>query len=211
MAYDLQEQEQLDELKAWWAAYGKLVVAVILLAAIGFAGWRGYQGWRDKQALDASALYEQVQKAVEVKDATKVKELVGMLVDRHPHTLYASMSALLAAKHYADAGDAKSAETQLQWVIDKTDSEETRALAKLRLAGLLLDQKRFDDGLKLLSATVPGPFEALYADRRGDIYVAQQKADEARKEYKAALGKLSPRAGAFRNVVQVKLDALGEG
>lgn len=211
MAYDLQEQEQLAELKAWWATYGKPLVAIAMIAVLGFAGWRGYQIWQDRRAGAASDLYGQAQKAYEAKDAAKFKEAAGTLAAQYPKTMYAAMSALLAAKHYTEAGDLKSAEAQLQWVLDRSDSEEGRALARLRLAGLMLDQKRFDEGLKLLGGPAPAAFDALYADRRGDIYAAQNKPAEARKEYKAALEKISPQAGALRNLVQVKLDTLGEG
>ncbi len=212
MAYDLQEQEQLAELKAWWAKYGTLLLAGLLVVAVGFAGWRTYEGWRGKQATAASALYEAAQDALATNQDDKFKAALGTLTDQYPRTLYASMTALLAAKHYIDAGDLKSAEGQLQWVIDKAGAEEPRALARLRLAGVLLDQQRYDDGLKALDgAGVPPAFEALFADRRGDLYVAMKKPDDARKAYQTAIEKLSPQSGSLRSVVQLKLDALGEG
>ncbi|HEX6004662.1 MAG TPA: tetratricopeptide repeat protein, partial [Burkholderiales bacterium] len=46
MAYDLQEQEQLDAIKGWWEQYGRLVmIAVIacLVTIAAFQGWRYYQ------------------------------------------------------------------------------------------------------------------------------------------------------------------------
>lgn len=212
MAYDLQEQEQLAELKAWWASYGTLLLGALLVVALGFAGWRGYEAWRGKQAITASTLFDAAQSALEAKDEAKLKTAVSTLTDQYPRTLYASMAALDAAKHYAEAGDLKSAEAQLQWVVDRSSSDESRALARLRLAGLMLDQQRYDDGLKVLDqAGAPAAFEPLFADRRGDLYVAMKKPDEARKAYQAALEKLSPQSSALRNVVQLKLDALGEG
>jgi predicted negative regulator of RcsB-dependent stress response len=212
MAYDLQEQEQLAELKAWWASYGTLLLGALLVAALGFAGWRGYEAWRGKQAITASTLFDAAQSALEAKDEAKLKTAVSTLTDQYPRTLYASMAALDAAKHYAEAGDLKSAEAQLQWVVDRSPSDESRALARLRLAGLMLDQQRYDDGLKVLDkAGAPAAFEPLFADRRGDLYVAMKKPDEARKAYQVALEKLSPQSSALRNVVQLKLDALGEG
>lgn len=212
MAYDLQEQEQLAELKAWWASYGTLLLGALLVVALGFAGWRGYEAWRGKQAITASTLFEAAQDAIDNKDEAKFKTALSTLTDQYPRTLYASMAALAAAKHYADTGDFKSAEAQLQWVVDRSSSDESRALARLRLAGLMLDQQRYDDGLKVLDkAGAPAAFEPLFADRRGDLYVAMKKPDEARKAYQAALEKLSQQSGALRNVVQLKLDALGEG
>ena len=37
MAYDLQEQEQLDELKAWWGKYGNLILTVATVVLLAFA------------------------------------------------------------------------------------------------------------------------------------------------------------------------------
>jgi len=210
MAYDLEEQEQLAELKAWWATYGKWVLTAAIVVLGALAGWRGYQIWASSRAVNASVMYEQVEQAVQSKDATKVKAAAGALIAQYPSTLYASLSALEAARYYVEAGDLKSAEAQYQWVIDKSGSDEAQALARLRLAGVLLDEKRLDEAQKALAVTPPASFESLFADRRGDIYLAQQKTAEARKEYQTALDKLGPRAGALRSLVQVKLDALGD-
>jgi len=119
------------------------------------------------------------------------------------------MAALLAAKAYHDAGDLKSAKAPLQWAIDKSADPSLANVARLSLAGILLDEKAFEEALKLLPTDQDGSFAGEFADRRGDILVASDKRDEARAAYKSALDKLAPRS-ALRRVVQFKLDALGE-
>jgi predicted negative regulator of RcsB-dependent stress response len=123
-------------------------------------------------------------------------------------TVYAEMSALAAAKAAFDANDLKSAKAQLQWVMDHGKDEEYKAIARLRLAGILLDEKSYDEGLKLLSGEFPARFAGMVADRKGDLLVAQNKIAEARAAYKLALEKTEPNDPG-RQLIQVKLDAIG--
>lgn len=208
MAYDLEEQEQIDTLKAWWQKYGNLITTVVLVIALAFAAWNGWQWYQRNQATGAAAAYEQLQAAAAAKDAAKVKESAGILFDQYSRTVYAQMGALVAAKSNFDAGDLKTAKAQLQWLVDNGRDENYKLVARLRLAGLLLEEGAGDDALKLVSTSVPAYFEAAYADRRGDILIAQNKPAEARAAYQIAWDKAEPQGG-YRQIVQLKLDALG--
>ena len=206
--YDLEEQEQLDALKSWWKQHGNLVMTVLVaacLAAAGTAGWRWYRG---NQAEQAAHVYASLEKAVRANDAKTIRESAGQLMDKYGSTAYGSMAALMVAKVNYDAGDATSAAAQLKWVVDNARDDDVAATARLRLAGVLLDQKKYDEALGLLEAKHAESFNGLFADRRGDIYTAQGKSAEARAAYKEALEKL-PQQGTYRAIVQVKLDGLG--
>ncbi|MHA6821898.1 YfgM family protein [Ralstonia pseudosolanacearum] len=209
MAYDLEEQEQLESLKHWWRDNGNVVTWIVIVVLLALAGWFGWKNWQRKQAGEASVLYEQVQKAVDAKDAEKIKRAAADMEDKFGRTAYAQMGALSAAKALYEANDAAGAKAQLQWTIDHAGDDEYKAVAKLRLAGLLLDEKAYDQGLALVSGDVAPAFAALYADRRGDLLVAQNKKDEARTAYKLALEKFGQADASARQIVQFKLDALG--
>ena len=217
MAYDLEEQEKIASLKAWWERYGNALTSLVLGVAVAVAGYNVW-GWyqRDRTA-KAAGLYEELQRAVIAKDAGHVREMSGLLLDKYGATAYAEMGALLAARTNLDAGDAKTAKAQLQWTIEHAVDPEYRALGRLRLAGVLLDEGAYDDAAKLVAAsanTDQSPqFQAAFADRRGDIYLAQNKLDDAKREYSAALALLESRAEGrgYANVVQLKLDGLMGG
>jgi predicted negative regulator of RcsB-dependent stress response len=208
MAYDLQEQEQIDELKAFWKRYGNFLMTVITLILLAIAGWRGWGWWQARQAAEAAAIYDQLRAAVTAKDTGRVRESAGAIFEKYGSTVYGQMAALLAARAYLDAGDAKAARVPLQWAIDHASDESFRHIARIRLAGVLLDEKALDQALGLLSASPPDRFQGLYADRRGDILLMQNKPAEARAEYRKALEKLALDS-PLRSVVQMKLDALG--
>ena len=207
MAYDLQEQEQLATFKAWWEKYGNLILTVatiVLLAIAAFNGWRWYER---RDAMQAAEEYDGLMLAVDAKDVAKIKEAAGGIIERHARTVYAGLAALQAAKVYHDSGDLNGAKAQLQWVIDKSGRPELVATARVRLAGVLLDEKAYDQALKVLSDNVPASHAVQFADRRGDVLLAQNRIDQARAAYKEALDKASA-DNPLRAYIQLKLDAL---
>ena len=210
MAFDLEEQEQIDALKQFWRQYGGLIIALVIAALATFGGIRGWKYYQQARSEDASALFIKLDEASRKNDVGEVRKLGAELVDKYASTAYGPMAALVLARTNHDSGDAAAAATQLQWTIDQARDEETVALARLRLAGIRLDEKKFEEALKLLDGRHSEPLASLYADLRGDVLVAQGKTDEARATYKAALEKSAPTSN-YRNLVQIKLDALGQG
>ena len=207
--YDLEEQEQLDELKAWWRSYGNTVltlVIVVSLAAGGIVGWRYYS---DRQAFAAGDLYVQLLGAAGAGDPKKVQDIAASMVDMYPRTGYTHLAALAAAKAAFDAGNLAEARARLQWVAERAKDDGTRDLARLRLALVLLDEKKYDEALAAVQAAPVEAMTALFADARGDILVAQQKAADARSAYQLALDKTDAKS-PYRGVIQGKLEALGD-
>jgi predicted negative regulator of RcsB-dependent stress response len=207
--YDLEEQEQLAELKGWWKEHGGTVIlgATMVLAAL--AAWNGWAWYQRTQAAQAAVLYDTLQKAARANDVKVARDTAGTILENFPRTAYAPLAALVSAKVQFQAGDLKTARAQLQWVVENAKHDEIRSIATLRLASVLLDDGEPDAALKVLEAKPHSSFEALYASQRGDILAAQKKRSEARTAYKAALEKTEP--GALRETLRLKLEALGEG
>jgi predicted negative regulator of RcsB-dependent stress response len=206
--YDLEEQEQIDELKAWWKQYGRLVIVVVTAVVVAGAGTAGWQWYKRSQSEHASQLYGSLERALRANDLKQIREVSAQLKDKYGGTAYGPMGALVAAKASYEAGDTKSAAADLQWTIDNARDEDVIAAARVRLAGVLLDEKKYDEALKLLDSSHPESFTGLFSDMRGDVLVAQGKPVEAKAAYKLALEKL-PAEGNYRAIVQVKLDGLG--
>jgi predicted negative regulator of RcsB-dependent stress response len=209
MPLDLEEQEQLAELKAWWKDHGGRIAALVLAVAVGFAGWQGWRWYQLDQSVNAAGLYDTVSKAVQANDGKALRDAAGTLVESYPRTVYASMGALVAARYYFDRNDLKNAKAQLQWVVERSSSDDFRDLARLRLASVLLDEKAYDEALKLLEAKHASAYDAQYAALRGDILVAKNQAAEAKAAYKLALEKAGKEEGAFQESVRMRLEALG--
>jgi predicted negative regulator of RcsB-dependent stress response len=207
--YDLEEQEQLAALKAWWKENSAAILlgATLVLAAI--AAWNGWTWYQRSQSAQAAVLYDTLQKAARANDLKATRETAGAILENFPRSAYAPLAALVSAKVQFQAGDLKTARAQLQWAIEHAGSDEIRSIATLRLASVLLDDNEPDAALKILEAKPQPGFEALYASQRGDILATQKKRSEARAAYKAALEKAE--AGALRDALRLKLEALGDG
>jgi len=207
MAYDLEEQEQIANFKAFWDRFGNPIMWVLIIALLGYAGYNYWNSHQRGQTAEASGLYDGLVTAAEAKDMAKVKRFTADIESKFGSTAYAQMAALTAAKAAFDANDLATAKAQLQWAIDH-GNEEYKSVARLRMSGVLLDEKAYDQALALLNAEFPVQFAAEVADRKGDVLVAQNKLPEARTAYQAALDKMDKKHPG-RQIVQVKLDAIG--
>lgn len=206
---DLEEQEQLAELKTWWRRYGNAVMTVVTVVLLAFASWNGWTWYQRNQAAQAGVLYGDLQKAARAGDAKAARDAAGTILEKYPRTSYAAMAALLSAKVHFQAGDLKTARAQLQWVVDNARSDEMKAVARIRLSNVLIDDGALEQAAKILDVTPPEAFVAAFAAARGDVFAQQKKITEARAAYKLALDKRDALDPTLRDVIQLKLDALG--
>jgi predicted negative regulator of RcsB-dependent stress response len=207
MAYDLEEQEQLDELKAWWKAYGKLVSNAVLGLLVVYAAYQGWQYYQGKQAVNASTEYQALQTTDE-KDVKAIQAKAAVIMDKYSATPYAGRAALFAAKANYSVNDAKSAKAQLEWAIKNAKETSVSAIASLQLANILAEEKDYQAALKLLDAKHDAGFDGLFSDLKGDVLVGLGKKAEAKAAYEQALIKLDAQ-GKYHALTQQKLEALG--
>lgn len=206
--FDIEQQEQLDQVKHFWKQYGNLITWTLVLVLGAYAAWTGYLYWQQKRSQGATGLYDELDKAASERNAERVRQAFGDLKAQYAGTTAAEQGALLAAKIEADAGKADEARATLQWLVDAGKNEGLVAVARLRLAGMQLDAKQFDAALKTLDAKVPDEYAALVADRRGDVFLAQGKNKEAIEAFQAAWKGLEPTV-EYRRFIEGKLTVLG--
>lgn len=204
---DLQEQEQLDELKAFWKRHGNLITWLITAVLLAFAGWNGWNWYQRNQATQAAAMFDELDKAAVAGDADKAGRVFNDMKSRYASATLTEQAGLIAARVQHDKGHADAAKASLGWVAEQAGEEAYRAIARLRLAGLLLDAKDHAGALKALDGITAKDFAGLAADRRGDVLLAQGKADEARTAYQAAYKAMDEKID-YRRLVEVKLIAL---
>jgi predicted negative regulator of RcsB-dependent stress response len=205
---DLEEQEQLDQLKHFWAKYGNLISWVLIVVLGGFAAYNGWNWWQRSQGAKAAVLYEEIDRAVQAKDLARVERVLGDLRSDFGGTTFAAQAGLLAGKAQFEAGQLDAARSALQAVLKDGKDAGLQAVARLRLASVELQAEKPEAALEVLQASVPPAFEPLLADRRGDVLLAQGKTEEAKAQYQAAWKGLDPRH-ELRRLVQVKLASLG--
>lgn len=204
MAFNLEEQEQIDSLKR----YGNIATWVLIVILAIYAAIQGWNWYQRKQAAQASALYYEMQTAVLSGDSQRALQVAKDVQDKFGGTVYAPMISLVVAKMAYENNDAATAKTQLKWVTQNSSEEGYKVLARVRLAGILLDEKVYDEALGVLSGSAPEAFVGLIEDRKGDIYLAQDKVEEARASYKVAYEKMAPE-NPGRQLIKLKLEEVG--
>lgn len=205
---DLEEQEQLDQLKHFWRQYGNLITWGLTLVLGVFAAYNGWNFWQQRQGQQAAALYDELERANKANDIAKLQRALDDMKERHGSATLTAQAALLVAKTYYDQGKTEPAQNTLTWVTQNAKDPGLQALARLRLASLLLQAKAYDQALEQLAGTWPEPLAGLAHDRRGDVYMLQNKKTEARAEYEKAYAGIDSRS-EYRRMVEVKLNALG--
>ena len=205
---DLEEQEQLDQLKHYWNQYGNAITWILIAVFGSVAAWNGWNYWERRQAAQASFLYDEVERAAVGGDAARVEQAFKDIKDKFGRTTYAQQAGLLAGRVLAERGKPDAAKSALQWVASDASDEGLKAVGRLRLAALLVEAKDYDGALKQLTSGIPREFEGLAADRRGDIYNLQGNKEQAKLEYMKAWQAFSADS-QYRPLVEVKLTALG--
>jgi predicted negative regulator of RcsB-dependent stress response len=206
---DLQEQEQVDALKNWWKENGKWVIGAAVIALLGFSGVQFWKNHQAQQAGEAAKLFAEVMKQTVSNDPKRVNDAVAALVDKFGSSAYAPRAQLVAVQANLQVKDIARAKTQLQWIVEHAAEISLQDTARLKLGSILLDEKKYDEALTQLNAAHPEAFTGLYADLKGDVLSAQGKTEEAKAAYKEALDKIEPKS-MYRNLVQLKLDGLGD-
>jgi predicted negative regulator of RcsB-dependent stress response len=205
---DLEEQEKLDQLKAFWTQYGNLITWALTLALAGFAAWNGWNWWQRDQAVKAGAMFDELDKAAQAGEAAKAAGVFRDMQERYPRTAFTQQGGLLAAKVQFEKGQPDAAIAALGWVAENAVEDEYKTVARLRLAGVLADQKKYDEALKQLDGAAGKEFEALVADRRGDVLMAMDRKDEAKAAWQKAWGAMDAKV-EYRRLVEAKLTAIG--
>ncbi|MFN3750415.1 MAG: YfgM family protein [Thiobacillus sp.] len=206
--YDLDEQERLDELKAWWKRWGNLVLITLAVVIAAAAGWRYWQNRVVTQSLEAATAYERLTESLQAGDVKAARDAGTLLIDQYKNTAYAPRAALLLARADVTARDLKGAQARLAWAASQAKEPALRDQARLRLAGVQLDLQDYAAALKTLSATHSDAYAFRFLDLKGDVLLAQGKRGEARAAYEAAFGKLAEN-DPYRTIVELKLDAVG--
>jgi predicted negative regulator of RcsB-dependent stress response len=205
---DLEEQEQLDELKAFWKQHGNLITWLLVLVLGAFAAWNGWNLYQRDQGAKAGALFDELEHAAQQVDSDRATRIFADMKDRYPRATFTQQGGLLAARVAAEKGQYDAAKASLAWVADNAGEAEYRAIARLRLAGLLLDTAKYEEALKQLDAVDSPQFAALVADRRGDVLLAQGKNAEAQAAYQKAWSAMDPKTD-YRRLIEAKLNLLG--
>ena len=108
---DLEEQEQIDQLKHFWNTWGTLISSAALVIALGLAGWNGYQFWQNRQAGQAAALLDAVDVAAASGDMGRLEQAFSDMRSKFGGTAQAGLAGLTVGKAASSAGNSALAKS----------------------------------------------------------------------------------------------------
>ena len=203
-----QDQEQIDQIKQLWTRYGGWVSGILLAIALAFAGYQGWRWWLSEQSMQAANLYAEFSRAEKSSNSNQMILAYNDLRLRYPKTIFMEQAALSMASAQLTKGQLQTAITVLTWLAQSGSQAEYRSIAGLRLAGILMTDKRFEEAIEALRKARGNGFDALIDDRLGDIYVMQKKSSDALTAYQSAWKGLEDNV-AYRRLIEAKLMTLG--
>ncbi len=199
------EQEQVEALKKWIKDNGMALIVGAAIGLGGLFGWQYWQRYQDERGEAASARYESVFRAAQTQQYDLALEDGKAVIAEYQDTPYAVLTALVLAKVEVERDQPEAAQGHLRWALEHAGSDETRHVARLRLARLLLDGGDASAAKSLVDGVTHGSFAAAYQELLGDLAVASGDSDRAREHYAEALA----RGPAVAAIIQLKLDDLG--
>lgn len=199
------EDEQVEAIKKWWGKWGNHLLTVILIILLAVTGTKWYRQYRYNIKTHASQGFEQLMQSYAKKEETGVSAQSHYLMSNYPSTIYAEGSALMLAKQAISEGKWDEAITHLTWVKDNTKTKPVKQIARLRLARVLMSQKKYQQGLSLLETVDDKTYMMLVHEIRGDIYLAQGKKTDARSQYLLAIQAL-PKKNVVPPELKMKLN-----
>lgn len=205
---DLDEQEQLANIKHFWNRYGIWITSVVTVVALSYLGWAGWTHWQYSQSQKSAVLFDELSKSVTAGDIAKTDRVFADMKDKFGATSYTAQAALLDARMNYGVGKIDETKAALQWLVDSNAEAAYKDVARLRLAGVHIEAKKYDEAIKLLAGDISKPFAALAADRMGDAYLLQSKADDAKAQYLKAYAGLDEHDD-YRKMIEVKLARMG--
>lgn len=202
------ENEQWEAIKTWWRQNGKTIIVMFIIAiSLGF-GWRYWQSQRLEKQEQASQLFDQLLSAqIADLNSPMIPRIASEIEQSYPHTVYAPLAALLEAKLAATKGDLTTAEEKLRWSLEHTKNKELTAITQIRLARVLLANKKPDQALVSLENVKDKSFFPAVEQVKGDIYLVQGQTAKARAAYQNAFNTM-PASQPLRVYVEMQLNRL---
>lgn len=215
MADHLTEEEQIEAIKRWWKENWLSLVLPIVVAIAAYTGWNF---WQDQKAQSAQMASEKYQTLLGFFEAPSLSEseqgqallLAEEIASSYSGSLYADLSRLIAARVAVEKNDLGKAQEILLAVVDEGKTDAVVQVAKARLARVHLSEGRYDQAAALVDSTDHESTKSLYAEIRGDAYLAKGQHDAARTAYEEALASLTPNQANQAAIVQFKLQGIAQ-
>lgn len=203
MAYTIEEEQEINEIKTWWNENYKSIIAIVVLAFAGVFGWKYWQNHQAGQIQSLSAQYDQLIYGVEKGDAKNAQ--LEQFAKDNSKTAYAVLALFERAKSAVENNDFSAAESALKQAMSESSDEVLTSVAALRLAAVQFQLQSFDAALETLKAVKDSSWDSRKNLLTGDILAAKGDKAGAKASFEAALANADQ---LEQQLIQVRLNNL---
>ncbi len=213
MALDLEEQEQLDNLKNWWSKYGNWFSNLLLCALLATASWSGYHWWLNYQSAQAQEVNHKIDAALAQNKKDDAWQSAKLLVDEYPNSPHAIFGVLKTITELRQDKPEQSIQLIKRMLTEQKDDSPYKTLLMYRLSGLLFEQNKLDESLKMVQKTsvyAANPsWSALFNERHADILLRKGDAQAAIGYYQKVLEHANEiKNQGLASLIELKLNGL---
>ncbi|SFR63198.1 tetratricopeptide repeat protein [Thiomicrospira sp. ALE5] len=205
------EQEQLDQLKAWWDKWGTWLLSAILIVVLSFSGWRYWQANQLSQAQTASMTFDMLEVSQQAGQFGEVVREARRLMQDFPRSPYSAAAAMMLATYYIEQGDFDEAQASLEWIMDARVEKVFKDTAAMRLVRLHINAQRYELAQQALdqveSVLLPAATRAQYDYHQALVYMYQGNAQQAQDAFNRVLANNSASTD-LRNIARLYKDDL---
>ena len=184
MREDLEQQEQMQHLKAFWKANGKWITSSLILVFLIVGSINGWKLWNNYNKEKASKILTNLEKNIEAQNTDIALRLYQEISKDYPNTLQAGLAGLLIAKSLISDGQRDKAASILD---ELTKNSQVKWLAIIRLSNVLLDLNRPGEVIEIIPEIIPDHWVGIVVDRRGDAFATLGDFESAKKDWLRAL------------------------
>ena len=185
MAYSIEEEQEINQLKDWWKENSKTIIVAFILGVGGMFGWRYWQAYQAEQIAQASAQYDALIYSAQQDEQAK-KANIEQFVQANSKTAYAVFALLDEAKKAAEKQDFAAAEVNLNQALTQSQDEVLTSIVALRLSAVQFQLGQLDNALTTLNQVKGESFSARKAILTGDIQVAKGDKVAAKNSFEQA-------------------------
>lgn len=185
MAYSIEEEQEINQLKDWWKENGKTIIVAFILGVGGMFGWRYWQAHQAEQIAQASAQYDALIYSAQQDEQAK-KANIEQFVQANSKTAYAVFALLDEAKKATEKQDFAAAEVNLNQALTQSQDEVLTSIVALRLSAVQFQLGQLDNALTTLNQVKGESFNARKAILTGDIQIAKGDKVAAKNNFEQA-------------------------
>ena len=185
MAYSIEEEQEINQLKDWWKENGKTIIVAFILGVGGMFGWRYWQAHQAEQIAQASAQYDALIYSAQQDEQAK-KANIEQFVQANSKTAYAVFALLDEAKKATEKQDFVAAEVKLNQALTQSQDEVLTSIVALRLSAVQFQLGQLDNALTTLNQVKGESFNARKAILTGDIQVSKGDKVAAKNNFEQA-------------------------